>query len=87
MKLIFKKTKNRLRRFLRKHLGGELSPDEKWRKKQQEDYDYLKSHGVETELGYVTLYGKPIIYKEPGSVIRMRKMLYWFRIQRKIWQG
>lgn len=73
MKLLLKKAKNRLRRFFRKHLGGEISPDEKLRKKQQEDYDYLKSHGVETELGYVTLYGKPIIYKEPGSVIRMGK--------------
>ena len=54
-------------------MSGELSPEEQFRKKQQEDYDFLISHGVETQLGYVTLYGLPIIRKEPGSVIRIGK--------------
>ena len=43
------------------------------KRKQQEDYTFLKKHGVDTELGYVTLHGKPIIHKEPGSIIRMGK--------------
>lgn len=73
MRSLFKKVQNRLGKFYRKHIQGELSPDEKLKKKQQEDYDFLKSQGVDTELGYVVLHGKPIIYKEPGSVIRMGK--------------
>lgn len=69
----FKKVKRKLRKIYRKLVFGELSPYEMQKRKKQEDYDYLKSHGVDTELGYVTLFGKPIIHKEPGSVIRMGK--------------
>lgn len=73
MSCLFKKAKNKLDKLYRKLVLGELSPSEKSKKKQQEDYDFLKSHGVDTELGYVTLYGEPIIHKEPGSIIRMGK--------------
>ena len=73
MTLSVKKIKRKLRKLFRRYIFGELSPNEMLKRKQQEDYDYLKKSGVETELGYVTLYGKPIIHKEPGSVIRMGK--------------
>ena len=42
-------------------------------KKQREDYDFLVRHGVETELGYVSLFGHPIISMAPGSRIRIGK--------------
>lgn len=70
---VFQKVKRKLRKLYRKIVFGELSPAEELKKKQQEDYDFLKSHGVDTELGFVTLHGRPIIHKEPGSVIRMGK--------------
>lgn len=41
--------------------------------KKQEDYEYLISHGVETEYGYVTLYGKPMIKKAPNTRIIIGK--------------
>lgn len=52
---------------------GELGPEERAKKKQQEDFDYLVKNGVETELGYVTLHGLPVIRKYPGSRIVMGK--------------
>ena len=71
--VFLKKAKKKLHKFYRKYVLSELTPSEAHDKKQQEDYDYLISHGVDTEYGYVTLHGKPIIQKEPGSVIRMGK--------------
>lgn len=68
-----KKAKRKLRKIYRELVFGELTPYEMQKRKKQEDYDYLKSHGVDTEYGYVTLHGKPIIHKEPGSIIRMGK--------------
>ena len=41
--------------------------------KKQEDYEYLISHGVDTEYGYVTLYGKPLIKKVSNSRIVIGK--------------
>lgn len=41
--------------------------------KKREDYEFLISHGVETEYGYVTLLGKPQIYKCKGSRIVLGK--------------
>lgn len=41
--------------------------------KKQEDYEYLISHGVETQYGYVTLIGKPLIQKAPNSRIIIGK--------------
>lgn len=73
LEIFIKKAKKKLRKLFRKYVFGELTPSEAHKKKQQEDYDYLRSHGVDTELGYVTLHGKPIIHKEPGSIIRMGK--------------
>lgn len=69
----FYKVKRKLRKIYRRLVFGELTPYEMQKRKMQEDYDYLKSQGVDTEYGYVTLHGKPIIHKEPGSVIRMGK--------------
>lgn len=42
-------------------------------RKKKQDYEYLISHGVETEYGYVTLLGHPIISKEPNSHIIIGK--------------
>lgn len=41
--------------------------------KMRADYEFLRLHGVETELGYVTLLGKPIIHKYPRSRIIIGK--------------
>ena len=45
------------------------SKDELIRRKQQADYDYLRSRGVETELGYVHLVGRPAIERAEGARI------------------
>lgn len=42
-------------------------------RKQVSDYKFLISKGVETELGYVTLYGEPLISKVNNSRIVMGK--------------
>ena len=49
------------------------SVEELRRRKQQADYEYLRSRGVETELGYVTLIGKPAIERAPGARIIIGK--------------
>lgn len=49
------------------------SKEELIRRKQQADYDYLRSHGVETGFGYVTLCGKPQITKHPDARIIIEK--------------
>lgn len=45
------------------------SPSELKKRKEILDYEYLKSRGVDTKLGYVTLIGKPSIEKAPNSYI------------------
>ncbi len=50
-----------------------LTPEQLAEKKKQEDYEFLVAHGVETELGYVTLLGKPMIMKAPNSRIKIGK--------------
>lgn len=50
-----------------------MTEEEIVQKKIQDDYDFLKRSGVETELGYVTLHGMPIISKREGSIIKMGK--------------
>lgn len=40
---------------------------------RQRDYEYLTSCGVETEPGYVTLYGQPIIHRHPKARIVIGK--------------
>ena len=42
-------------------------------RKKKRDYDYLVAHGVETEYGYVSLQGLPIINKAPNSRIIIGK--------------
>lgn len=42
-------------------------------RKKRRDYEYLIAHGVETEYGYVTLQGLPIISKAPDSHIIIGK--------------
>ena len=49
------------------------SHSELLRRKQVLDYNFLVSKGVETELGYVTLYGEPLISKVANSRIVMGK--------------
>ncbi len=49
------------------------SHDELLIQKQLADYKFLLSKGVETELGYVTLYGEPLISKANHSRIVMGK--------------
>ena len=43
------------------------------RRKQLEDYEFLKSRGVDTQLGYVELFGKPIINIASGAHVVMKK--------------
>lgn len=49
------------------------SKEELLHRKQIEDYKYLKSRGVETELGYVNLVGKPSIEKVSSARIIIGK--------------
>lgn len=49
------------------------SHEELLRRKRIADYNFLISKGVETELGYVTLYGEPLISKVANSRIVMGK--------------
>lgn len=49
------------------------SKEELIRRKQQADYDYLRSRGVETELGYVYLVGNPMIERGEGARIIIGK--------------
>lgn len=62
---VFQKLKRRFQR--------NLSQEELRVQKQREDYEFLISHGVETEYGYVTLLGRPIIKKAPNSRIKIGK--------------
>jgi acetyltransferase-like isoleucine patch superfamily enzyme len=41
--------------------------------KQFNDYYFLKLKGVDTQIGHVTLIGKPIIQKHPNSIIKIDK--------------
>lgn len=50
-----------------------LTKDELRAKKQKEDYEFLISHGVDTEPGYVELLGTPQIWVAPGAKIIMGK--------------
>lgn len=43
------------------------------RRARQKDYEFLVSQGVETQPGYVTLYGQPIIHKHPDARIVLGK--------------
>lgn len=43
------------------------------RRKKLSDYNYLRSRGVETQLGYVTLVGKPSIQRAQGARIIIGK--------------
>lgn len=49
------------------------SKEELIRRKQQADYDYLRSRGVETALGYVHLVGRPSIERAEGARIIIGK--------------
>lgn len=70
---LFKKIGEKCRKIFHTSSEKVMTEEEIVRKKMQADYDYLTKRGVETELGYVTLYGNPIIVKKEGSVIRMGK--------------
>lgn len=50
-----------------------LSHAERVKQERYRDYEYLTSHGVETEPGFVTLYGMPIINKHPKARIVLGK--------------
>lgn len=60
-------------RHLKNLFCHQMSEDEKREKKKRDDYEFLKAHGVETEYGYVTLLGEPIIIKAPNSRIKIGK--------------
>lgn len=49
------------------------TPEQLAERKKKADYEFLISHGVETEYGYVTLLGEPIIYKASNSRIVIGK--------------
>ena len=70
---LFKNIGEKCRKIFHPSSGKVMTEEEIAKKKMQTDYDYLIKRGVETELGYVTLYGNPIIVKKEGSVIRMGK--------------
>ena len=61
------------RRLRRLFIKKPLTPEQLAEKKKQEDYEFLVAHGVETEIGFVTLLGKPMIMKAPNSRIKIGK--------------
>ena len=65
-------TINKFKKLLKK-IRFRLSDSRIQERKKKQDYEYLISHGVETEYGYVTLLGLPIISKEPNSRIIIGK--------------
>ena len=72
--IMFAKIKRKIKKAIYRQLAPkELTPEEEAQRKRQEEYDYLVKNGVETELGYVTLHGLPVIRKYPGSRIKMGK--------------
>ena len=73
MSHFFEKLGKRIDRLFGNNFSKDLTDEEKVMRKQREDYEFLRKHGVETEMGYVTLYGKPLIHKVPGSIIKMGK--------------
>lgn len=60
-------------RYIKNLFVHRMSEEELREKKMREDYEYLRARGVETEFGYVTLLGKPIIKKAPNSTIKIGK--------------
>lgn len=72
-KNLFAAIARRVKRILFRKKTVVLTEEEIALRKMQEDYDYLVQRGVDTEFGFVTLHGKPIIHKAEGSVIRMGK--------------
>lgn len=64
-----KRIYRKIRRIL--HPNEKLTPELVLERKKREDYEFLLASGVETELGYVTLLGKPIIHKAPHSKIKI----------------
>ncbi|GAB1414632.1 DapH/DapD/GlmU-related protein [Paludibacter sp.] len=69
-KKILKFIKRGIRKVLRLILFIPSYQDVK-RRKELADYKFLIKHGVETELGYVTLYGQPLISRVNNSRIVM----------------
>lgn len=69
----FRSIISKMLKYLKRIFNGKLSAEEMREKKMREDYNFLIAHGVETEYGYVTLYGEPIIRKAPNSRIRIGK--------------
>lgn len=63
----------RLFRKLRSIYSPARSPEQLMEIKKKSDYDFLIARGVETEYGYVTLVGEPIIQKAEGSRIIIGK--------------
>lgn len=63
----------RMCRKLMRIIAPPLTQEQFAEKKKREDYDYLRACGVDTEYGYVTLLGKPIIHKAPNSTIKIGK--------------
>lgn len=63
----------RFSRIIRQLFIPSLFAEEQELRKQQEDYEYLISRGVETEPGYVRLCGLPIIQKHPQAHIVIGK--------------
>ena len=56
-------------------------------RKQQQDYDYLVKRGVDTQLGYVTLFGEPIIHIEKGARIVLEEGVVLISSSEYNWAG
>lgn len=56
-------------------------------RKQQADFDFLIQHGVDTRLGYVTLYGEPIIHVGKGARIVLEEGVVLISDSEYNWAG
>lgn len=63
----------RVVRKIKRILFPPFTPEKIRANKLKKDYEYLISCGVDTQPGYVELFGHPIIYVAPNAHIRMGK--------------
>ena len=84
------KKKSFIRRVARKVKRAFFPPptaEELRLRKQMDDYEYLVQQGVDTQPGYVQLYGKPIIHIAPGGRIVMEEGVVLISSSEYNWAG
>ena len=77
----------RIARRVKRFFCPPLSTEEVKKRKQLQDYEFLMEHGVDTQPGFVTLYGNPIIHLAPGARIIMEEGVTLISDSESNWAG